>query len=1557
MSSSLPNIDWREIRPLNGSREAGFEEMCTQLARLEIPPDSLFERKGTPDAGVECYAILSNGREWGWQAKYFADLRTSQWSQLDSSVKTALEKHPKLDKYFVCIPLDRADARINGHKSAKERWDERVEKWKRWASDRGMLVDFVWVGSHELIHQLLRTQNAGLVRFWFDNSTFDPGWFRARFEEARKTADVRYTPEIHVDLPIAQVFEALGRTQLFFDNQKGQAKELRKRLNRFVHERPDPPDAGLDTLTSALRTQVESILSDLGAIRYLPTSSVPFEKIADKLEAVEDSAEEILKLVSKRERDYSQQSSPAGESSRGRGNPFTSQRFRLYELTGELRKIGESLRHATAVACNPLMILRGDPGTGKTHLLCDIARHRLESGKPTILLMGQRFISADGPWSQALQQLDLTKLTAAEFVGALEAAAQAADCRALVLIDALNEGNGRQIWPTNLAAFLVQLERSPWISVVISIRTSYEDVVIPEEIRKRAYSTTHYGFVDHEYSAVKTFFQHYELELPSTPLLSPEFHNPLFLKTLCVGLKESGKHRLPRGSQGITKVFNLYLASANRRLASSLDYNPKENLAQKAMEAVANAFIGEDKRWMSHANGANLVDKYLPNRDFSRSLYRGLIDEGLLVEDIVRLRHAAPQEIVFIAYDRLADHIVAKALLDAHLGTGNPSKAFSPKGPFAFLWAKDRYSSPGLLEALCIQIPERTGKELVKLAPKIQNNMHIGSAFRQSVIWRGNDAFSKDTKSVLFTLIRSDADLADTVDVLLTVATLPDHPLNAKYLNDVLRRYEMPDRDSWWSICLHRSYGEHNAVDRIIDWASAVTPSTNVDNDAVDLCATALAWMLTTSNRFLRDRATKALVSLLTNRHQSTDALLSNFADVDDLYVVERVFAVAYGVAMRSNNPLEVAELAQNVYRRMFESAQPVPHILLRDYARGVVERALALNAPLQVDSKLIRPPYQSAWPKIPSTKELSPYLPNWSRGSHDSGEHSWSFNRIGNSVMDDDFARYVIGTNSWSTNWLSVRLRAKPWKSPDDLMNDLVLSFSQEERAAWDRFDSAETGVSRASFPKIFLAFRRSGEAQDAADGPHISTKQVNEDEDEDDRELEAAKQERDSALERLELLLSYTLRRSLRAILKKKKDSDGRRPPKFDLRLIQRYILRRVFELGWTVERFGQFDRFSAGYHGREASKVERIGKKYQWIAYHEVLALVADHLQYRPEFGDHMGNRQYQGPWQDYLRDIDPSCLLRSTPGGTSWDGHSLAWWGTAKYDDWGEPKDPKSWLLDYDDLPAIEEIIKVTNPRDGSQWLNTDGYFNWKEAAPPDKESSEVDRRELWYSFTAYLIRSQDLDAFLAWAEGVDFWGRWMPDPPDSHKLFLGEYGWSQAFEYFSQPYFGEDGWIQPGHDCPVKIRTATFEYKQETSGFDCSIDEGFTLRLPVVDLLSSLGLRWNGCGADYTDGTGTLVAFDPTAHESGPSALLLREDALRRSLESKGLTLCWALLGEKRILDAGLTPRRRVTMRLSGAYGMRNTGLQGFLKCIADDVGASKSKPKVIATLRTGKLGQ
>ena len=143
-----------------------------------------------------------------------------------------------------------------------------------------------------------------------------------------------------------------------------------------------------------------------------------------------------------------------------------------------------------------------------------------------------------------------------------------------------------------------------------------------------------------------------------------------------------------------------------------------------------------------------------------------------------------------------------------------------------------------------------------------------------------------------------------------------------------------------------------------------------LDDGLTNLCAMTLAWMLAASNRPVRDRATKALVNLLTGRLAATARLVDGFADVDDSYVVERVYAVAYGVATRSHDPAEVKILAERVYARVFATGAPPVNILLRDYARGVVERVLYLEAPIDVDVSRIRPPYHSAPPVFPERGE-----------------------------------------------------------------------------------------------------------------------------------------------------------------------------------------------------------------------------------------------------------------------------------------------------------------------------------------------------------------------------------------------------------------------------------------------------------------------------------------------------------------------------------------------------------------------------------------------------------
>jgi hypothetical protein len=1548
-------LDWNSIRPLNGGRDKGFEELCAQLARAESPSRSTFVRKGTPDAGVECYAILSDGAEWGWQSKYVDGLGDSQWSQIDESIKTALEKHPKLVRYFVCVPVDRADARIEGRKSAKERWGEHVEKWTKWASDKRMAVEFVYWGSYELLERLARSEHVGRVRFWFDLRGFDGAWFTARLDEALRTAGPRYTPEIHVDLPIVAEFDAFGRTERFFDREKANARKIREKL-RTVEYAEGTVDPTVEAAVADVSSKVQAVLTALGSIDPQPTGPLPFGAIPEQVRTAEAATQELSRLLSERERELEAAPAPTDpEASRltYRSNPFRDRRIRLLQLTSELRQAHESLVHADGIAGSALLLLRGVAGTGKTHLLCDVARHRVAAGRPTVLLMGQRFVSNDAPWSQALQQLDLAGLSAEEFVGALEAAAQAAGSRALLLIDAINEGAGRTIWPNHLAAFLAHLERSSWIGVVLAVRSSYEEIIVPENVRARATTLTHQGFMEHEYDATKTFFLHYGLELPSTPLLAPEFRNPLFLKTLCRGLNAKGERRLPRGFQGITAVFDLYLSAVNERLASSLGFDQRTPLVRQALEAVAKAILDSGEPWLTLAKAKEIVDAFLPGRDFERSLYRGLVAEGVLVEEAARRQDANAEEIVFVAYERFADHLAANTLLDRHLDVGKPASAFAPGGPLTFICDDTKYVSPGLLEAMCIQIPERTGQELIALAPSCSDRWGLGDAFRQSLVWRTYEAFSDGTRAALNTLCRSEHDLRDTLDVLLTVATLPGHPLNARFLDWRLREDGMPDRDAWWSVYLHQAWGTHGAVDRLVDWTSSVGPDKSIDDETVDLCAITLSWMLTTSNRFLRDRATTALVSLLTGRLAAVVRLVDLFADVDDPYVAERVYAVAYGVAMRSHDPVEVSALAACVYGRVFASDATPPHILLRDYARGVVERALHLGSAIDVVPDRIRPPYRSMWPTIPTEDDIKPLMPDWSKGSHDSGELEWGRNRIGSSVMYDDFARYVLGTNSSgaSSDWLSLKLDEPPWNPPprlEDQLRSLVGELSAEERNALEQFEAADKAHAAAlqSFVSNYLALRKKEGSSGTFDRSDLDALA---------QELEKARppevavleEKRKQAMAALdEVLTEQHAERLTRIWAAKESGYEARRPPRFDLRQIQRYILWRVFDLGWTTERFGYFDRFSVGYHGREASKGERIGKKYQWIAYHEIMALISDHFQYREQFREEEGDHAYEGPWQDHLRDIDPSCTIRSLRGGTSWDGHATAWWGSARYDTWGDPSSPRDWVMSCDGLPKVDDLLLVTNPADGSRWLNGHGYFNWKQQPPADRGSIDVERRELWYICTGYLVRAGDAQSFLQWAEGVDFWGRWMPDAPEIYRMFLGEHAWAPASRYFQQQYYGDDGWTQPTHGCPVKIRTLAFEYLREASGFDCSIDESYTLRLPVSELINGLGIRWSGAGADFLDTAGRVAAEDPTVHSAGPSALLLREDSLREFLKRENLTICWAVLGEKQVLTPGWgTGPYQPSLRMSGAYVLSEERVTGFVNLMIDDSNIEERKDR------------
>ncbi len=1514
-------LNWNEIRSLDGDQRLGFEELCRQLARQEAPGEAVFEAKGRPDAGVECFCVLPSGKEWGWQAKFFTtSITDSQWDQIDSSVSTALAKHPKLEHYYVCVPHDLSDARSGRGKSESERWDIRLEKWQGWAHARDMEVEFVWWGSSELIERLSQERNAGRRKFWFgDHSTFSHDWFDQRLEEAIAAADERYTPKVNVELDVAQSLEMFGRSEIALDRIRSLAKEVKKEFQLLQSFPNDSHHIDEDFGLAALRREGARIVEAIDNLDFAPDSSPDISSVVSML----DYATSLVEQSTDRLYDLEQEYEETNEASR----PPTSQlpsAYRFEEWRARLRIIlrrlwaaRSHLLDAAALLHGKVLILKGEAGAGKTHLLCAAAENRRDAGMPTVLLLGQQFGRAGNPWSQLLEQLSLETMTSDHFVGALEAAAQTAGCRALIMIDALNEGRGIDIWLDHIASFLKRVTRSPWISVLISVRTTYIDSVIPAQVLKQAVRLEHHGFFGKESEAVKIYFDHHRLELPSGPVLMPEFRRPLFLKTICEGLRDTGQKRMPQGFHGISAIFDLYLDAVNRRVARRTDHDPKDNLIRRALERLAKRMYEREQHALSRDEARELVDDLLPGRRFKNSLFQAMIAESVLLQEAGESASRRREERILITYQRFSDHVIADYLLDAHFDLEVPTAAFAETGGLAFVRTGDWWLGP--IEALCVQLPEKYGLELFDLVPEALENPRAVRVFLASLVWRASDACSEGTHEVLDALIAGPESVSasDFFDTLLTVATIPGHAFNAEYLDSYLQRIEMADRDAQWSTYLHEVYGQETAVDRILDWATSLRQDDagRLDDDAVFLCGVALGWMLTSSNRIVRDRATKGLVALFAGRLAALRQLLQRFHGVDDPYVAERLHAVAYGVATRCHDPGEIKCLASHVYDNIFADGAAPPHILMRDYARGVVERALYLGADVDVNEDLIRPPYHSEWPDVPNVDELARLAPEPDISTLDRFDLRRAEDAIRFSVMDSDFARYVIGTDHRKGPWLGLRLSEEPWRDPDELLVELETEFSDSSSRALAEFRSerqrylVDSLFDGSAVPIDVPRLTPTGESAEEDRGVDDAADELA-----DDDRRESSKERVEESLSNLLSSLSLEHRERFLALERARTENHY-----FDTKAIQRYVLWRVFDLGWSVERFGRFDLHVNEHWSRESHKPERIGKKYQWIAYHEMLAYLSDHFQFDSGYSDDPSRHGFNGPWQIRLRDIDPTAPTQIWTRGGSDDDERPQWSRGYEFDEWRPDLPTLEWLaLELEDQELLQ-LLQVTNPQDGSQWLNLRALRLWREPGWTGFDDDAEDLRQVWIHANAYLVDVEQADAFCSWAQQVDFMGRWMPEPGDETEIFLGEHGWSPAY----RDRYGTTAEIEvrvrdENPDCPTSVRLTAAEYLSEASGYDCSLEDSHSFVVPAPSLIDGVGLRWRGRDADFLDANERLGAFasDPGG---GDTSLLAREDLLRRFLKREKLAIVWTVLGEKERITRRSRPTWSGSLRFTGAY--------------------------------------
>ena len=1369
--------DFRSIRQWAGSQHRAFEELCYQL-RDPTPENAELVKTGDPDAGLEWYVTLRNRVQWGWQAKYTFDIDTLLRG-MERSLRTVVRERPRCHRLTFCIPFDLPDAPGTGErKSARQKFEDRKEGWRERIPGAERVRIQLW-SEGDLLERLVRHPNyRGMEKFFWDREVFSPDWCVARMEKTLQEAGGRYSPKLHIDLPVAFALEGLAQSQAYWQEFRARRGAVLKAAHFEARS-----FTGL-----GVTRQLQLLARSLSKWRRVVPSSV---KRPDRMNMTQ-LLEATRTVWDAAHGGYPDEDSPISKKGKAKGQAATSerrQRLRHYlrRLVATLEDFEDLLESpATKAAGDGALLLAGDAGQGKTHLFCDAAQRAVSAGHPAVVLLGGQ-LSGRRIWSEIADRLGLGPVGSEVLIGAMQSAGEASNAPFLLLIDALNEAQTPKAWQDELPVLLAGVAGNPWISIGLSVRSTYRPIVLPAEGLVCIGEVEHRGFAGREVEATERFFNAFDIDQPGVPLLEPEFRNPLFLKLYCEGLRELGMKASPTGEAHVSAVFDRYLESKAHRISSRLEIDPGSRPVHRAIDAFCGALTDANRDSLPSARAEQIIREFAAGRDrWPDTLLGQLLSEGVLTREATWQPDIDDfAEAVRFTYQRFADYRIGSALLTPL--DGDPEQLDEALEEGAPLRSKILEAPPGWIEALSVQVPEKFGVELLDAAQwKLDSGRRSqwDEAFVRSIATRQPSAVRDRSREILKEVQQRSSGLRGLVlKTMLLVAPSPGHPLNADFLHSWLSSLPMPDRDAGWSIQTYFSLETPGALSRLIRWA-AQGPYPHCSDEVVELAALPIVWTFGSPNRRMRDYATKALVRLLSGHLSVLAGLIRRFDGVDDPYLIERLAVVAYAVVLCAGvkRKAEIIVIAGELKAVALSEAQ-VPNVITRDAVRGIHEWCIEHGLMSREACREVLPPYGAEPPRDPRTiEELTEEY-----RETDFHDVLYSICHLG------DFGKYIVA-------------------------------------------------------PRVGKFSRCTLDADPRQDG----------------------------------------------------------RGKAYPVEVAQSWIFERVVQLGWTPERFGDFDRHEVARRaGRSAHKPERFGKKYQWIAFRELMARIADNHCMSVGF-----DRQlvaYSGPWQFRGRDIDPT-LPPPRVAYSEHEGSTLSSTFSADDDTWWRPLGPRyrrdeplpedGWVEDRGDIPESESLMRRLDTN-GKRWIVLHAEHFWHDDCGEDGELIGSARRQLWCRIDSWLGRLGDQDAVLAHlAEhslvgSGDHEGREFVSDGS-----LGELPWGPAFRQYP------DSWclVEPSDTSGIartEINPTWVDYLWEGSVLDCSIDDAVHAACPAPILFGDGGLTWVGGSREWQSVDGSpVVRF---AEEDDHSALLAREDWLERTLRKGGYFLAIGLRGEKQFI--------------------------------------------------------
>lgn len=348
-------------------------------------------------------------------------------------------------------------------------------------------------------------------------------------------------------------------------------------------------------------------------------------------------------------------------------------------------------------------------------------------------------------------------------------------------------------------------------------------------------------------------------------------------------------------------------------------------------------------------------------------------------------------------------------------------------------------------------------------------------------------------------------------------------------------------------------------------------------------------------------------------------------------------------------------------------------------------------------------------------------------------------------------------------------------------------------------------------------------------------------------------------------------------------------------DLDKLERWVIKKIMKLGYDPKIH---DKKRPMYYGRGTSKIERIGKKYQWIAFYEIVALVADKYLIKPEWGEKEGH-YCSGTLELGLREFDPTLLIKGT-NILGYEQPTKSWLSNRDY--LSSNNDEPEWITEK--ISNMENLIQFQDTN-GEDWVALCHFPIWNEY--PDEadnkrlEDINAEQKKMYGYINSFLLPNSDVEKFIEIYRSDHIKTKDALNLLNWRSVYFKEYYWSTTYKKINgNKDIGlwnhlviddTDTNIIYANTAQRHIWEAEYDYSKNESSLAFDI--------PTEILYKGMNMHYEGIPEYYCGSE--MVCYNPGVNQQSNYLLLIKKRFLSEWLKKNDLCMFWIVTIEKKIL--------------------------------------------------------